>query len=296
MATLGERLRQSRYQQGLDLDEISQKLKIRRSILEALEADEPGPVPAVYMRQFARRYGYFLGIPEHELQELLHQRFGAEGRRLPGHPVLPEARGGVRGEARLHVARALVYGGLVGALIAVVHYFFLRSRPDEAVREDVPPVVVRPVKEPPEGGRGKAADTLWRLRARARDTVWLSIVVDNQRSEQLLLQPGQEREWQVQHVALLSVGNAGGLQVWRNGEELPPLGPQGSVVRMVRVTATSVETSAKVPAAQRRSERGARAQNASSWQTQDNAPSLSPAPLLPVRTSRPEPQKPLPPP
>lgn len=293
MATLGERLRESRHQQGLDLDEISQKLKIRRSILEALEADEPGPVPAVYMRQFARRYGHFLGIPEHELQELLRQRFGAEGRRLPGHPVPPEGRGGVRSETRLQVARALVYGGLVGALIAVVHYFFLRSRPEEAVREGVTPVVVRPVKEPPEGGRGKAADTLWRLRARARDTVWLSIVVDNQRSEQLLLQPGQEREWQVQQVAILSVGNAGGLQVWRNEEELPPLGPRGSVVRMVRVTATSVETSAKVPAAQRRSEHDVRA---SSRQTQGEAPAIAPAPLLPLRTTRPEPQKPLPPP
>lgn len=298
MATLGERLRESRQLQGLQLDEISQKLKIRRSILEALEADEPGPVPPVYMRQFAHRYGRFLGLPEQELRELLRQRFGGELSRSAAQPGRWSSRSSGSSEARVAVARAFVYGGLVGALLAVVHYFFFRSRSSETVREGITPVLVRPVTEPRAEEQVPAADTLWRLRVHAQDTVWLSIVVDNQRSEQMLLQPGQEREWHVRRAALLSLGNAGGVRVWRNEEELPPLGPRGSIVRQVRITATTVATSATMPATQRRSEEtvSRKPTRQPREQHEQGTPSLSPAPLLPVRTTRPEPQKLLPPP
>ncbi len=290
MATLGERLRESRQQRQFELAEISQMLKIRLSVLEALETDQPGPLPPLYMRQFALRYGQFLGIPDTELRELLRQRFGPEGSSVPKPPPV-QSLGEREAEARLRVARALVYGGLVGAVVAVVHYFFLRSEPQRTPgQEEVAPVVIRSAKEPSEGEGANRADTLWQLRIRAQDTVWLSIVVDNSQSAQFLLYPGQEREWSVRELATLSVGNAGGLRIWRNGYELPPLGPPGSVVRMVRITAHAVEG---VPVGAVRKEKEETRRNRDQQRAEETL-SISPAPVLSTPEVKPEPQKPLP--
>lgn len=294
MGTLGERLRQRRQELGLTLDEISQKTKIRLPILQALEADEPGPVPAVYMRQFARRYGEFLGIPAEELRQLLEQRFGRE-------PVIQRAAPvGVRQAAeelqarRLQVAQALIYGGLVGAVVAVLYYFFLRPQPQGYSPPQVPAVVVGSEQRSEEPTvQRQSQDTLWRLRARARDTVWLSIIVDGRQSQQLLLHPGQEREWFVRKAVTLSVGNAGGLELWRDGEALPSLGPPGSVVRSVRITADTLQGfSAEL---QRPRERGKESRHVPPGEKvpAETLPRIAPAPLKPVQP-QPEPQRTIP--
>ncbi len=302
MATLGERLRARRHELGLTIDEISQRTRIRPSILEALEADEPGPLPPVYMRQFARRYAEFVGIPEEELQQLLAQRFG----RSVGPPVVPSNQQVSRRKAveqRLHVVNALLYGGLVGAVIAVGYYFFLRPKPEEVRQVTAPEVFVQPANtaaaDAEQVHRAVVGDTIWQLRARARDTVWLSIIVDGKQSEQFILEPGQERQWSVRRIAVLSVGNAGGVELWRNGEALPPLGPRGSVVRSVRISADSLWTSAgplptQVPPERRQLPRppsSGTKQNAS-----ETPPRITPAAPLRTLERRPEPQKPLPPP
>lgn len=288
MVTLGERLRQRRYELGIELSEISQKLKIRLPILEALEADEPGELPPVYMRQFARRYGQFLGIPEEELRQLCDQRFGRDTR-VWQQQVVKYSSGQTRYQASVHVAQALIYGGLVGASVAVIYYFFLRPQPAPEPSKVTEVVVMQ--GKPGEQKQFQPQDTVWRLRARARDTVWISVIVDGKQSEQLVLYPGQEREWKVHRAVLLSVGNAGGIELWRDGEMLSPLGPRKAVVRSVRIEKERIWTSAEL--APSRDTLLSRRRQAEKQNTLSPSPVITPAPLMPVQT-RPQLQNPLP--
>ncbi|MCS7176641.1 MAG: DUF4115 domain-containing protein [Candidatus Kapabacteria bacterium] len=300
MGSLGERLRARRQELGLSLYEISQTTKIRLPILQALEANELSVLPAVYMRQFARRYGEFLNIPPEELQQLLEQHFGSLRIVRSEQPSRSYRRSSAtRRQSRFWVAQALIYGGLVGIVVAVVYYFFWPAEPQQQAQQGgVEEVIVHPVRSVPTADR---KDTIWRLRAVAQDTVWLSIVVDGRQSEQALLQPGQEREWLVGRIAMLSVGNAGGVELWRNGQRLPPLGPPGSVVRSVRITADSVWSSATPSWIQgdlqkRDVEQRPAVVVAKPRQKPDTVPVIAPAPLL-LRQQQPEPpQRPLPPP
>ncbi|MEN3026502.1 MAG: RodZ domain-containing protein [Chlorobiota bacterium] len=300
MGSLGERLRARRQELGLSLYEISQTTKIRLPILQALEANELSVLPAVYMHQFARRYGEFLNIPSEELQQLLEQHFGPLGIARSEQPPRSYRRSSTaRRQSRFWIAQALIYGGLVGIVVAVVYYFFQPAEPQQQAQQGrVEEVIVQPVQSVPTVDR---KDTIWRLRAVARDTVWLSIVVDGRQSEQTLLQPGQEREWFVERIAMLSVGNAGGVELWRNSQRLPPLGPAGSVVRSVRITADSVWSSATPSWVQgdlqkRDVEQRPAVVVAKPRQKPDTVPVIAPAPLL-LRQQQPEPpQRPLPPP
>ncbi len=290
MVTLGERLRERRHAIGMSLGEISQKLKIRLSILEALEADQLHVLPPVYMRQFARRYGEFLGIPEIELRQLCEASFGKGSWNVKNENAIRRSARAAQQQTTVYVAQALIYGGLVGVLVAVGYYFFLRPQPTEApVKAPEVVVTVQGQETPSRAVEAiQPSDTVWVLRARARDTVWLSVVVDGRQSEQLLLHPGQEREWRARRSVLLSVGNAGGIELWRDGEALPPLGPQGAVLRAVRIERERLWSSAQFPYREGKEE--AKSSSERSRAEPESPPQVTPAPLRPVR-DRPQPQR-----
>lgn len=73
------------------------------------------------------------------------------------------------------------------------------------------------------------------LRIYATEETWVRATIDGERTKDVLLQPGQQVEWSAQQGFVLIVGNAGGVQLTLNGEELPRLGASGQVVRNLRL-------------------------------------------------------------
>ncbi|MEK8035258.1 MAG: DUF4115 domain-containing protein, partial [candidate division NC10 bacterium] len=60
---------------------------------------------------------------------------------------------------------------------------------------------------------------------------WIKVQMDGGGSVQELLPAGATREWSAEKRFVLTVGNAGGLQLELNGRTLPPLGERGAVIR-----------------------------------------------------------------
>ena len=68
--SIGERLQQARQRLGLSIDEVSEKLKIRKDILLNFEANEfVSKLPSVYARGFFRSYVKFLKLNEASMWE-----------------------------------------------------------------------------------------------------------------------------------------------------------------------------------------------------------------------------------
>jgi len=66
--TIGERLQQARQRIGLSLDEVSDKLKIRKDWIIKFEANEfDSKLPAVYAKGFLRSYVRFLKLNENAI-------------------------------------------------------------------------------------------------------------------------------------------------------------------------------------------------------------------------------------
>jgi cytoskeleton protein RodZ len=70
-----------------------------------------------------------------------------------------------------------------------------------------------------------------RLVVKALEPTWLRVQIDGGGSVQELLPAGASREWSAEERFVLTVGNAGGLQLELNGRTLPPLGERGAVIR-----------------------------------------------------------------
>jgi cytoskeleton protein RodZ len=78
-----------------------------------------------------------------------------------------------------------------------------------------------------------------RLSVQANAPTWMRVVVDNQPGKEMLLKPGESREWVAESGFTLSLGNAGGVTLNLDGQELPPAGKSGQVVKNMRLPAST---------------------------------------------------------
>ena len=72
-----------------------------------------------------------------------------------------------------------------------------------------------------------------KLVIRAIERTWIRVQRDRGAPVEEVLESGTVREWTADRVFVLSVGNAGGLELTLNGERLPPLGGRGAVIRQL---------------------------------------------------------------
>ena len=65
----------------------------------------------------------------------------------------------------------------------------------------------------------------------AEQKSWMRVWVDGEPFQDILLNPGESRTLSAQTHFVITFGNAGGVRLTLNGEELPPVGRSGEVVR-----------------------------------------------------------------
>src|ERR1700683_4517681 len=67
MASIGETLRRERQRRNMELDQVSQELKISSRFLQAIEEENFDRLPAgVFAKSFVRQYARMLGLDEEE--------------------------------------------------------------------------------------------------------------------------------------------------------------------------------------------------------------------------------------
>jgi cytoskeleton protein RodZ len=77
MIPVGDTLRRTRLKRNLQLEEISNELKISTRMLQAIEADQYDKLPGgVFARSFVRQYARLLGLDEEEIADRMQQAMG----------------------------------------------------------------------------------------------------------------------------------------------------------------------------------------------------------------------------
>lgn len=80
------------------------------------------------------------------------------------------------------------------------------------------------------------------LQARAKEATWIRVLIEGQPPKEVILQPGQSTSWSSDSTFLVTLGNAGGVTLTVDGQELPPMGKSGQVLRNIRLPFSSTET------------------------------------------------------
>ena len=87
----------------------------------------------------------------------------------------------------------------------------------------------------PPAVAAKAGPGGQRLVIRAVEATWIRVQPDEGRATEETLPPGASREWAAERRFLVTVGNAGGVELTLNGRVLPPLGPKGAVIHRLEL-------------------------------------------------------------
>jgi hypothetical protein len=235
--TVGAVLRAAREAKGIRVDEVAAALRARVVQVEALERDDLEVFGGdIYARGFLRSYAINVGLDPVRILEL-HGRDPSFGPNPLSNPT-PSVR-----LRRGFPVWAVGVVGLVGVAIVVGAVLLLGGRrvPEIAQPADLPavaptPGTVAPAPAPAPGPVPPPSPEPEPAPARAPIEVvltfergsWLEVVVDGLASEPgRLVTSGETLRYEAQGEITVRLGNAGGVRVVHNGEDLGPAGRGG---------------------------------------------------------------------
>ncbi len=256
MSSLGVYLRGLREAKGVSLDDISRSTRVGRRHLEALESDQLEDLPArVFVKGFIRAYCETLEAPPDHAYDLFRQTAG-EPTRPERSAVRPSFGSRPRRGGPLLVSAILVLA-LGGSLFAL-HLGLkgpAREKPQASIVTPRPPEPAAATPAAPAAPAPPAPSSATpaipvakpaasqRLVMRAIEPTWVRVQIDDGQVAEELLPTGAVREWTAARRFVLTVGNAGGLEVDFNGRRIPPLGARGAVIQRLVLPPDSAEAS-----------------------------------------------------
>jgi cytoskeletal protein RodZ len=232
--SLGASLRALRLGAGQSLEDMARATRISAQYLRALEAEDFPELPApVFVKGFIRAYCGFLGAPPDEALALYQRSLGGDPSPGPPPTSAPPRASWISHPVVVSGVLMGIFGGGLLALALTVNRAPTPApdRPDPAPPPAPPAAVQSPAPPLVTPTREAQAAVPQRLVVKAVELTWIRVQTDDGRVVEELLAPGATREWTSETRFLLTVGNAGGLQVQLNGRPLPPLGPPGTVIR-----------------------------------------------------------------
>lgn len=238
MSSLGTYLRGLREAKGVALDDIARSTRVGRRHLEALESDNLGELPApVFVKGFLRAYCEFLDVLPDEALALYREAAGEPAAERPSGPP-PALRSRRTGPLVISLVLFVALGASLFALRLGLNKGSPRQVPAVSApvkaETDATPGATKTGSAPatpasPAATEPKPAGQ--RLVVRAIEPTWIRVQMDEGQVAEELLQTGAVREWTAGRRFVLTIGNAGGIELDLNGQRIPPLGPRGAVIQ-----------------------------------------------------------------
>lgn len=242
MGELGQLLREAREKKGLSVTEVEEATKIRGALIEALEQDSYEALPAgIFRKGLLRNYAQYLGLDLKEVMTL----YGDEEEDESQASVVA---GGFQPTRGMTISSWLFIDVFLGILIvasivvvgtlAYNRWFptfpLTSATPTRHASLTSPVLQLTPTNTPsptltpteiPSGRLQVDVEIIART--------WLEVVVDGEQAFRGLIEAGTNWSWFAQDSIAMHIGNAGGVLVTLNGQQMGTLGEQDEVVDIV---------------------------------------------------------------
>ncbi len=239
MGELGQLLRDTREQKGLSIAEVEEDTKIRQAQIEALEQDDHSIFSSVIQRKgLLRNYSQYLGL---DLNQVAALQDSGEARTDP----LPVVSAGFEPPKGMAITSWLFIDVFLGILIIasavlVGSVIYNRWQPTVAESSATPthrPSLASPVLQftptdtpLPTGTPTRIPSGRLQVDVQIIARTWLEVSADGEPAFRGLIEAGTNWSWFAEDSIAMHVGNAGGVLVTLNGQDLGPLGEENDVV------------------------------------------------------------------
>jgi cytoskeleton protein RodZ len=250
--TIGTVLRAAREARGMSREEAAAATRIKAHFLTAMEEDDYHLLPDErYLLRFLDEYATFLGLDPQGVRDRFAQQITRNHSSLAVFPVARTVTVSLRRLTPVLLLVVLV----VPSIYIGISLLADRPPPPPPHPGRAGPAGPSEWREPPAGapvpGESGAADpglaptsTIAQapgiaggqgaqqiLRAKAQEMTWMLVTIDGRETRDVLLRPGELWEWNAQEGFVVTVGNAGGVELSLNGRPLQRLGEPGQVIR-----------------------------------------------------------------
>lgn len=226
--SFGSWLRRQREIRQISLREVAERTKISYRYLEAMEEDRFDILPApVFAKGFLREYARYVGLsPDEVVNHYLTVQQPQQGEELEETmigKVVKAAKAERKARARSwsYALFVLLAGLLILGLVWLFSYLAKQRSEDPASAAPPPPIAAPPAENvqaasiPPPAEAPKAP---LEVTLDFTDTCWVQVVIDGkQRIEEERVQ-GESLPILAQESVLLTLGNAGGVEIQANGQ------------------------------------------------------------------------------
>jgi cytoskeleton protein RodZ len=263
LETFGERLKLTREQRGMTLEQVSSSTKIGVRFLRALEEEHFEKLPGgIFNKGFVRSYARTVGANEEETiaAYLAASGLAATGEDLAKKPLDdPETPlshpAGAEASWQIRTPVGIPRHGLTLALVALllvasVVFLALRSRQlnggagefglggaagSKAGTQNTSSAAGRggPTATPARFPDGRPRPGEFVVKIKASDDSWLLITADGKQIMQDTLAAEEEKSITAQKEIVIKAGNVGGLDFWFNGTRLASQGEFGNVRTLI---------------------------------------------------------------
>jgi cytoskeletal protein RodZ len=231
---VGPLLKERREQGGLSLADVSNSLKLRKSMVEAIESADWTILPhAVYVKGYVKEYARFLGIFDNIvslLQEIKEEP--EEETKCIEVPVPAPAPAPVKVPQRLGLPRKQIL--FYASIAAVLVLFFVIDR---SIRTDVPTRGIEKTTHVTTTAQNRSAEQqavseTKKMMITCHERTWISVLIDGQERKEMMLNPQEILVLNGRERFDLLVGNAGGIKIFLNGKDTGFAGQSREVKRI----------------------------------------------------------------
>lgn len=236
---IGEILRSERENKGYSLNDVEDATKIRSGYIEALERENFEEIPGeVYRLGFLKIYSKFLGLDPDAIVSQYKSVNGSD--RDAGQMIEEQAITSLQDNAPDFnlILNKIVQAGsifknrrlLLGAAATVACLLLIVAV--IGLARNIPVATQPPRVQEQQGGAPAAAPQQVTLEIKivGQEDCWTQVKVDGVENYNGTIKRGDTKTFTAQESVWMKLGNAGGVVVYYNGLQLPPLGKEWSVV------------------------------------------------------------------
>ncbi|MFQ5848394.1 MAG: helix-turn-helix domain-containing protein [Candidatus Methylomirabilales bacterium] len=255
--TVGQLLRAAREARGISRDAAAASTGIKSIFLTAMEEDDYHLLPDErYLLRFLEEYATFLGLDPQGVERCFAQQIAGGRGSLAIFPVKRTVTLSVRRLLPALLLLAFFIPSVFVALSLLSNPAQEGQRPERPERPEMVGggapagtlprtggtvaanrVATAAPGRPPAAASSAAEGAAYTLRAQAQEMTWMLVTIDGRETRDVLLRAGETWEWHADEGFVVTLGNAGGVELILNGRSLPQLGAPGQVVRDLHLPA-----------------------------------------------------------
>ena len=228
LVAIGEILKKAREERGLSVEEVSEILYLKRSVIRAIESGDWAALPhSIYVKGYATQYAKYLKVYDRVAPIL-----AAENETPKVCPLgRAEAQAPTKFKERTERPRVrkAILGGSIAVVALITLILFLHGQREISM----PPQYETVARNAPDAQPNwPIVNETNKLMIACQERTWVRVVIDGAEKREVILNPEEVVMFTAKDKFDLLVGNAGGVKLFFNGKETKFEGASGEVKRV----------------------------------------------------------------